>query len=173
MYRLLAFLLVAPLRKLVKPCASVVNARPGIVSANSRKLRVNCGHCSIWRREPVLPTSEVRTSSAAGLTPATAGEVRIGGHLYRDIPNPGRHVGVLLDASAQHVGRTGREVLVLSAKLMGSVDITFKSDYFKLDNFASMYADIRNQAPAGAAPAAGAPLPGGVPPVALPPPAPR
>lgn len=35
----------------------------------------------------------------------------------------------------------------LSAKLTGSVDITFKSDYFKLDNFASMYADIRNQAP--------------------------
>ncbi|WP_206062851.1 ABC transporter ATP-binding protein [Nocardioides piscis] len=55
----------------------------------------------------------------AGLTPATAGEVTIGGHLYRDIPNPGRHVGVLLDASAQHVGRTGREVLVLSARLMG------------------------------------------------------
>lgn len=54
-----------------------------------------------------------------GLTPATAGEVRIGGHLYRDIPNPGRHVGVLLDASAQHAGRTGREVLMLGARLMG------------------------------------------------------
>lgn len=46
----------------------------------------------------------------------------------------------------------------LSAKLMGSVDITFKSDYFKLDNFASMYADIRNQAPSAAAPSAPAPV---------------
>ncbi len=54
-----------------------------------------------------------------GLTPATTGEVSIGGHRYRDIPNPGRHVGVLLDASAQHAGRTGREVLALGAKLMG------------------------------------------------------
>jgi ABC-2 type transport system ATP-binding protein len=54
-----------------------------------------------------------------GLTPATAGRVRIGGHCYRDLPNPGRHVGVLLDASAQHAGRTGREVLVLGARTMG------------------------------------------------------
>ena len=43
-------------------------------------------------------------------TPPTAGRVTIGGHLW-DIPNPGRHVGVLLDASAQHAGRTGREIL--------------------------------------------------------------
>jgi ABC-2 type transport system ATP-binding protein len=54
-----------------------------------------------------------------GLTPATAGEVTIGGLHYRDIPNPGRHVGVLLDASAQHAGRTGREVLVIGARTMG------------------------------------------------------
>jgi ABC-2 type transport system ATP-binding protein len=54
-----------------------------------------------------------------GLTPATAGRVTIGGHLYRDIPNPGLHVGVLLDASAQHAGRTGREILTLGAETMG------------------------------------------------------
>lgn len=54
-----------------------------------------------------------------GLTPPSAGEVTIGGHRYPDIPNPGRHVGVLLDASAQHAGRTGREVLLLGAKTMG------------------------------------------------------
>ena len=54
-----------------------------------------------------------------GLTPATHGRVTIGGHLYKDIPNPGRHVGVLLDASAQHAGRTGREVLTLGAMTMG------------------------------------------------------
>ncbi len=54
-----------------------------------------------------------------GLTPPTAGRVTIGGHLYQDIPNPGRHVGVLLDASAQHAGRTGREILTLGAQTMG------------------------------------------------------
>src|SRR6476469_3261865 len=54
-----------------------------------------------------------------GLTPATHGEVTIGGMHYKDIPNPGRHVGVLLDASAQHAGRTGREVLELGARTMG------------------------------------------------------
>ena len=54
-----------------------------------------------------------------GLTPPTSGQVLIGGHRYTDIPNPGRHVGVLLDASAQHGGRTGREVLTLGAAAMG------------------------------------------------------
>jgi ABC-2 type transport system ATP-binding protein len=54
-----------------------------------------------------------------GLTPATSGSVTIGGHRYADIPNPGRHVGVLLDASAQHGGRTGREILSLAATTMG------------------------------------------------------
>jgi ABC-2 type transport system ATP-binding protein len=54
-----------------------------------------------------------------GLTPATRGDIRIGGHRYQDIPNPGTHVGVLLDASAQHAGRTGREVLMVGAKTMG------------------------------------------------------
>ncbi len=54
-----------------------------------------------------------------GLTRTTQGEATIGGHHYADIPNPGRHVGVLLDASAQHGGRTGREVLTLGARTMG------------------------------------------------------
>ncbi|CAM3520509.1 ATP-binding cassette domain-containing protein [Nocardioides dubius] len=54
-----------------------------------------------------------------GLTRADSGRVTIGGHDYLKIPNPGRHVGVLLDASAQHAGRTGREILALSAATMG------------------------------------------------------
>ena len=54
-----------------------------------------------------------------GLTPADGGRATIGGHLYSEIPNPARHVGVLLDASAQHAGRTGREVLRISADTMG------------------------------------------------------
>jgi ABC-2 type transport system ATP-binding protein len=54
-----------------------------------------------------------------GLTPPSSGRVTIGGHLYQDIPNPGLHVGVLLDASAQHAGRTGREILTIGAQTMG------------------------------------------------------
>jgi len=54
-----------------------------------------------------------------GLTPPTGGDVTIGGLHYAAIPNPGRHVGVLLDASAQHAGRTGREVLEIGARTMG------------------------------------------------------
>ena len=55
----------------------------------------------------------------AGLTPATSGDARVGGVHYQDVPNPGTQIGVLLDASAQHAGRTGREVLAISAATMG------------------------------------------------------
>jgi ABC-2 type transport system ATP-binding protein len=54
-----------------------------------------------------------------GLTPPSGGRSTILGVPYADLPNPGRHVGVLLDASAQHAGRTGREILRLGALLMG------------------------------------------------------
>jgi ABC-2 type transport system ATP-binding protein len=54
-----------------------------------------------------------------GLTPPTAGSSTVLGMGYRKLSNPGVDVGVLLDASAQHAGRTGREVLTLSAQLMG------------------------------------------------------
>jgi ABC-2 type transport system ATP-binding protein len=55
----------------------------------------------------------------AGLTPATSGSAHVSGVNYLDIPNPGTQIGVLLDASAQHAGRTGREILTLSALTMG------------------------------------------------------
>lgn len=54
-----------------------------------------------------------------GLTPPTRGHATILGKDYSKLDNPGRHVGVLLDASAQHVGRTGHEVLTIGAKTMG------------------------------------------------------
>jgi ABC-2 type transport system ATP-binding protein len=54
-----------------------------------------------------------------GLTPPTAGTATVSGVPYRRLGNPGRHVGVLLDASAQHAGRTGREVLTVAALTMG------------------------------------------------------
>ena len=54
-----------------------------------------------------------------GLSEPDAGSAAVLGGPYRALPNPGRRVGVLLDASAQHPGRRGRETLALSARLMG------------------------------------------------------
>ncbi|WP_432478887.1 ABC transporter ATP-binding protein [Nocardioides sp. GXQ0305] len=54
-----------------------------------------------------------------GLTPAGSGTVEVLGGRYADLPNPGLEVGVLLDASAQHAGRTGREILTVAALTMG------------------------------------------------------
>ncbi|MFS3130086.1 ABC transporter ATP-binding protein [Nocardioides sp. Bht2] len=54
-----------------------------------------------------------------GLTPATSGSATILGRAFADLPNPGREVGVLLDASAQHAGRTGREILTIAQCTMG------------------------------------------------------
>jgi ABC-2 type transport system ATP-binding protein len=55
----------------------------------------------------------------SGLSEPDAGEALVLGGRLRDLPNPGRRVGVLLDASAQHGGRRGREALSVSAQLMG------------------------------------------------------
>lgn len=54
-----------------------------------------------------------------GLTPPTSGTATVDDRAYRRLGNPGRRIGVLLDASAQHPGRTGREVLTLAALTMG------------------------------------------------------
>jgi ABC-2 type transport system ATP-binding protein len=54
-----------------------------------------------------------------GLTSPTAGSATILDRRFADLPNPGREVGVLLDASAQHAGRTGREILVIAQRTMG------------------------------------------------------
>ncbi len=54
-----------------------------------------------------------------GLTPSSAGQAHIHGERFVDLPNPGREVGVLLDASAQHAGRTGHEVLSIAARTVG------------------------------------------------------
>jgi ABC-2 type transport system ATP-binding protein len=54
-----------------------------------------------------------------GLTRATSGTATISGRRYVDLPNPGVEVGVLLDASAQHAGRTGRETLTIAQRFMG------------------------------------------------------
>jgi ABC-2 type transport system ATP-binding protein len=54
-----------------------------------------------------------------GLTPPTSGTAQVGVRRFADLPNPGLEVGVLLDASAQHAGRTGREILTLAQRTMG------------------------------------------------------
>jgi ABC-2 type transport system ATP-binding protein len=54
-----------------------------------------------------------------GLTPPSHGSATICGRSYADLPNPGLEVGVLLDASAQHAGRTGREILSIAQRTMG------------------------------------------------------
>ncbi|GAA2160334.1 ATP-binding cassette domain-containing protein [Pedococcus bigeumensis] len=54
-----------------------------------------------------------------GLTQPTAGAAAVAGRRFTDLPNPGREVGVLLDASAQHAGRTGREILTIAQQTMG------------------------------------------------------
>ena len=54
-----------------------------------------------------------------GLTPVTSGRATILGQPFRQLHNPGRQVGVMLDASAQHPGRTGREVLRVAAISVG------------------------------------------------------
>ena len=81
-----------------------------------------------FRAEPGMVTGFLGPNGAGkstamrmmtGLTPPTAGHATVLGVPYAKLPNPGRHVGVLLDASAQHAGRTGREALRLSAMTMG------------------------------------------------------
>ena len=54
-----------------------------------------------------------------GLARPTAGQARVCGAPFDELPNPGRRVGVLIDAQAQHPGRRGSEVLATSAQLIG------------------------------------------------------
>jgi ABC-2 type transport system ATP-binding protein len=55
-----------------------------------------------------------------GLTrAATSGTSTVSGRSHVNLPNPGREDGVLLDAPAQHAGRTGREILTVAQRTMG------------------------------------------------------
>lgn len=54
-----------------------------------------------------------------GLTKETSGTARILGRPYTSLPNPTCDVGVMLDAAAQHPGRTGRETLTMAAIVVG------------------------------------------------------
>ncbi|MGW1891088.1 ATP-binding cassette domain-containing protein [Streptomyces sp. NPDC002004] len=54
-----------------------------------------------------------------GLDQPTSGQVTIGGHPYRKLPNAPRQVGALLDAKAVHGGRHARNHLLCLAQLSG------------------------------------------------------
>ncbi|WP_406454906.1 ATP-binding cassette domain-containing protein [Streptomyces sp. NBC_00876] len=54
-----------------------------------------------------------------GLDRPTAGQVTIGGHDFRNLPNAPRQVGALLDAKAVHGGRSARNHLLSLAQLAG------------------------------------------------------
>ncbi len=53
------------------------------------------------------------------LTRPDEGEVRYGGERYRDLPNPARVVGAVLDARCMHPGRSARQHLRALAALIG------------------------------------------------------
>ncbi|NPC41831.1 ABC transporter ATP-binding protein [Nocardioides sp. zg-1230] len=54
-----------------------------------------------------------------GLTKPTSGSSTVTGRPFAELPNPGREIGVMLDASAQHAGRTGREILTIVQQMLG------------------------------------------------------
>ena len=54
-----------------------------------------------------------------GLTRPTSGTATIDGRRFAELRNPGTEVGVMLDASAQHAGRTGREILTIAQRTIG------------------------------------------------------
>jgi ABC-2 type transport system ATP-binding protein len=54
-----------------------------------------------------------------GLTHPTSGVATVLGRPFTALVNPGRRLGVLLDAAAQHGGRTGHETLTLTALVTG------------------------------------------------------
>ena len=57
-----------------------------------------------------------------GLSAPDGGSATVLERPYTQLQNPGLRVGVLLDASAQHPGRRGREALAVSAQMMGVPD---------------------------------------------------
>lgn len=56
----------------------------------------------------------------SNLTHSDGGRVTIDGTSYSNLPNPGRRIGLLLDASAHHPGRTVYETVRLASLIIGT-----------------------------------------------------
>ena len=56
----------------------------------------------------------------AGLVKPTSGEASISGVKYRDIPDPARHVGMVLESTAAHPARSGRANMMVCATSIGT-----------------------------------------------------
>ena len=104
---------------------------PAMIEANSLTKRYG-GRTAVqdvsFRCEPGTVTGFLGPNGAGksttlkmlcGMAQPTTGRATVLGKPFAELPNPGRRVGVLIDASAQHSGRRGAEVLATSAQLMG------------------------------------------------------
>jgi ABC-2 type transport system ATP-binding protein len=104
---------------------------PSMIEANSLTKRYG-GQTAVrdvsFRCEPGTVTGFLGPNGAGksttlkmlcGLALPDRGHASVLGVPFAQLPNPGRRVGVLIDASAQHSGRRGSEVLATSAQLMG------------------------------------------------------
>jgi ABC-2 type transport system ATP-binding protein len=105
---------------------------PSMIEANSLTKRYG-GRTAVtdvsFRCEPGTVTGFLGPNGAGksttlkmlcGLSTPSQGQATVLGVPYAALPNPGRRVGVLIDASAQHAGRRGAEALAVSAQLMGA-----------------------------------------------------
>ena len=103
---------------------------PGMIEANSLTKRYD-GRTAVqevsFRCEPGTVTGFLGPNGAGksttlkmlcGMAQPSSGHASVLGLPFAELPNPGRRVGVLIDASAQHSGRRGGEVLATSAQLM-------------------------------------------------------
>src|SRR3954451_24516246 len=77
-----------------------------------------------------------------GLTTPTEGSATISGRRFADMANPGREVGVMLDASAQHAGRTGREIVTIAQRII-DVPATRVNEMLELVSLTESEADRR------------------------------
>ena len=104
---------------------------PDMIEANSLTKRYG-GRTAVrdvsFRCEPGTVTGFLGPNGAGksttlkmlcGLALPSDGQATVLGTPFHELPNPGRRVGVLIDASAQHSGRRGAEALATSAQLMG------------------------------------------------------
>ena len=104
---------------------------PDMIEANSLTKRYG-GRTAVrdvsFRCEPGTVTGFLGPNGAGksttlkmlcGLALPSDGRATVLGTPFHELPNPGRRVGVLIDASAQHSGRRGAEALATSAQLMG------------------------------------------------------